>query len=341
MPSQEHETPLRLLQRKPEVAVRLLQYGGVHIAPVDEVRAVSEVATDLEVRTLTCDHVALCYREGVPVSAVIVEVQRSKDAENKDERRKRRWAWPAYLANIAHKYGLPTYFVAICFKAAVAEWAKGPFALGHPGFELRPIVLGPDNFPKVTRTAGDGSMAEVAALSAMVHQKEPEYNAILSAFFAEIKVLPEEEGTRYIKYLLASVEEESLKIMEEFMAMTLEPYRGRLWQEWTAEVRAELEQVRSETDALRNEADAVRSEADALRSEKDALRRKVEARRREERTARLEQNRTLLANLDEALGLGFTEEDRRRIRQCDDLDTVNRWLEAASRGKTRDEIFGA
>lgn len=160
--------PLRILQRQPEIALDLLTLAGLDRPPCDTVLPGSEVASDTKIRSLNCDNVSVC-RSGEPITAAIVnEVQRSVDKPTSAEGGKRRWAWPAYIANVAHRWGVPAYMNVLCFDRRVEKWARGPFPVGQPGFDLRPFVFGPSNFPALTDTAGDGSMAAMAVLSATI-----------------------------------------------------------------------------------------------------------------------------------------------------------------------------
>lgn len=53
--------------------------------------------------------------------------------------------------------------------ASVARWAAQPIELGHPGWDLKPLVLGPAQIPVVASAAEARAAPELAVLSALAH----------------------------------------------------------------------------------------------------------------------------------------------------------------------------
>jgi len=68
---------------------------------------------------------------------VVVESQGREDET-------KRFSWPAYLANLraAHKCE-SAVLIVICWNAAEAEKCRAAIPMGHPGYVLVPIVMGP------------------------------------------------------------------------------------------------------------------------------------------------------------------------------------------------------
>jgi hypothetical protein len=81
-----------------------------------------------------------------PILAIVVEVQL------KEDRRKRK-TWPDYLTGLHSRYDCPAILLVVCPARGTAVWAAEPIAIGHPGFILRPLVLGPDLMPVITDVA--------------------------------------------------------------------------------------------------------------------------------------------------------------------------------------------
>lgn len=98
---------------------------------------------------------------------VVSEVQLSQDW-------RKRYSWPAYLANLHARDKCPVYLVVICADQATARWAATPIDLGHPGMVLIPLVIGPDNTPVITDVVRAIGNIGLAVVSAITHSKDPQ-----------------------------------------------------------------------------------------------------------------------------------------------------------------------
>jgi hypothetical protein len=63
----------------------------------------------------------------------------------------------------------PVTLLAICPRQHVADWYDEPIPLGHPGFVLNPIVLGPERIPVITDSTEAGRLPTLGVLSAAAH----------------------------------------------------------------------------------------------------------------------------------------------------------------------------
>jgi hypothetical protein len=80
---------------------------------------------------------------GTAAFAIVVEPQLKYDG-------KKLFSWPAYVSLVRNIYRCPTYLLVICPRRSVADrYAKLDIELGHPGFTLQLLVLGPECFPVV------------------------------------------------------------------------------------------------------------------------------------------------------------------------------------------------
>ena len=73
--------------------------------------------------------------------AVVVEAQLGRDQD-------KQWTWPVYLITLRARLRCPTVLLVVCVEATTATWCATPIELGHPGFTLCPLVLGPDRMPR-------------------------------------------------------------------------------------------------------------------------------------------------------------------------------------------------
>jgi hypothetical protein len=81
-----------------------------------------------------------------PVYVLLVEVQTSIDP-------RKRQTWPYYLEALHAEHRCPVALIVCSPEAEVRAWASAPIALGHPGFALKPVVVGPAKVPRVEEEA--------------------------------------------------------------------------------------------------------------------------------------------------------------------------------------------
>jgi hypothetical protein len=81
------------------------------------------------------DRVVLLHdHSNVAVAGVIVEVQLGID-------RDKRGVWPVYVTALHAQYRCSVVLLVFAPDPVVARWARTPIALGHPGFDLAPLVI--------------------------------------------------------------------------------------------------------------------------------------------------------------------------------------------------------
>jgi hypothetical protein len=74
--------------------------------------------------------------------AVVVEAQLTADGD-------KQWSWPVYLASLRARMRRPALLLVVRIDANLARRCARPIELGHPGYVVAPIVLGPDQVPAV------------------------------------------------------------------------------------------------------------------------------------------------------------------------------------------------
>ncbi|MFI0451723.1 hypothetical protein [Actinomadura sp. 6N118] len=101
--------------------------------------------------------------------AVVIEHQLKRD-------KRKRFSWPIYLTELHHRTQCPAILLVLCPRKAVADWARTPIEIGHPGFTLTPLVFGPDSDRLVTTTAEAARNPELtilAFLTTMSRHRDP------------------------------------------------------------------------------------------------------------------------------------------------------------------------
>lgn len=127
--------------------------------------------------------------------------------------------------------------LVICPDNATATWARDPIETGHPEFVFRPLVLGPDNYPKLTASSGTGELAEQVELGILVHQQDDQFETISKAAFDELAPLPIDRATQYAEYMLGQLKERPRAILEALMKTETYPYQSKLLAEHEARGR--------------------------------------------------------------------------------------------------------
>jgi hypothetical protein len=207
VPSFDHDILVELFRRRGELAAALLQScAGIAI---DHVRAelgsidLSQVAS-IEYRA---DAVSVLRDlENRAVMGVLVEIQRGID-------RKKRLTWPVYVAALRAELDCAVVLLVIAPDRKVAAWARAPIELGHPGFQLRPVVIGFDDVPRIYDRVDARRLPELAVLSAMAH---PELEVAQVAIEA-ISHLPEDQSRLYFDVVLSAAPAAIRQVLEAQM----------------------------------------------------------------------------------------------------------------------------
>jgi len=141
------------------------------------------------------DNVAILHgRDGRPVTGVIVEVQLRED-------KAKLLSWPVYVSALRAQLACPAVLLVVAPSPAVAAWARQPIELGHPGFQLTPLVIEFKDVPWVRDRAAASRLPELAMLSVMAH---PELE-IAEVAIEAISMLPEDRRQLYLDVILHAV----------------------------------------------------------------------------------------------------------------------------------------
>lgn len=169
-----HEGPIQIIRDNPEVIVEILRTAfGVQVPGDLVIRTASEECTQIAPTAYRADNVVeICRGDSEePTIAVVAETQQAKDP-------KKYKTWPVYLTALRARTGCPCYLIVICPKRSVAEWARQTIEIGHPGFNLRPLVVGPGTKPLVTTPAEAAQRPELAILGTLANVTAPTKDAL-------------------------------------------------------------------------------------------------------------------------------------------------------------------
>ncbi|MEJ3750969.1 hypothetical protein WEI85_48080 [Actinomycetes bacterium KLBMP 9797] len=220
MPSYLHEALVEMFRDRPALAAEVLA-GPLRIAvpPFEHAGVSSGDLTDVTPTEYRADVVVTLSAGDTVVLAVVVEAQLGVD------RRKRR-SWPAYVATLHARLGCPVALLVVCADPRVAAWCAAPIAVGHPGFVLTPLVLGPHQVPVVADAEMARQRPELAVLSAMAHGGDAEQKPVLEALLAALSVMDHDHAGLYADIVLAALPAAAREYLEGLMAIANYQYQS-------------------------------------------------------------------------------------------------------------------
>ncbi len=214
MPSSLHEALVQMFRYRPVLAVELLdQVADMNMPAYQKVRLDSTDFTQATATEYRADVVVTLTAADKPVLAIVVEAQLRRDDD-------KRSTWPVYLATLRSRMKCPAVLLVLCVDEGTVGWACQPFHLGHPGWTLAPLALGPNELAKVTTIDEAHRAPELAVLSAMAHGGGPDGEKTLSALASAIAVVDADRGKLYIDLVLAALPAAARNFLEELMTST-------------------------------------------------------------------------------------------------------------------------
>jgi hypothetical protein len=228
MPTTEHELPLLLFRAAPSALAGLLERAfGISIrgALVETGASFAEIApasyaADLVLRAKD--------------TTLVIEVQRARNDAKQA-------SWPLYAASAHAASERPTWLVVVALDRTVAEWARRPITTFHGGC-FAPLVIGPDEIPRVVDRDLALEQPELAVLSALAHGREPDAEAVgLAALFAAAAVGQQDEdrGRLYADAVFDALGDHAREIVEAMMRTDGYEYRSEFARSYVAQGRAE------------------------------------------------------------------------------------------------------
>jgi hypothetical protein len=206
VPSLLHEVLVELFRERPALACELLAAcAGIELSGRAESGSVDlSLVASPEYRA---DRVVVMRdAKGVATAAIVVEIQLWFDPA-------KRRTWPVYVTSLRAIHKCPTTLLVIAPNAGVAKWARAPIEIGHPGFCLRPVVVGYADVPRVTDEEAARAAPELAVLSVLAH---PEVSVARAAIEA---VRPLAAGTArlYLDLVMTALPDAARHVVEAAM----------------------------------------------------------------------------------------------------------------------------
>lgn len=222
MVTAKHEGPIKIIRDNPEVVPQLLQTAfQVELSKDLSIRTVSEEFTNIAPTAYRADSVIeICEGDSArPSMAVVVEVQQRQDPA-------KRRSWPVYLTTLRARTHCPCYLLVICPERPVAEWARETIKVGHPGFDLRPLVVGPGVGPLVATPEQAVQAPEMTIVGTLANVTIPDQEAmeITHAALVAIENAGHENADLYTDLVLNALPKAARRILEELVKADIVDY---------------------------------------------------------------------------------------------------------------------
>lgn len=153
------------------------------------------------------------------VLSVIVEVQLNPDP-------KKRRIWPVYLTTLHARLQCPVALLVLSPDSKCADWCIQPINIGHPGWDLRPLVLGPRQVPVITDAAQAANNPELSLLSVMAHSEDPQRDKIMDSFLHATQGVDDERASLYADLVLAALPKATRHHLEALMGTGTYEYQS-------------------------------------------------------------------------------------------------------------------
>jgi hypothetical protein len=233
MPSYVHELLLLLFRNRSRSAADLLRTLEAPLPEYDDVGIESSDLCDVQPAEYRADLVLFLRQRARKVLGVIVEAQLQPDDD-------KRYAWPAYVANLRARHRCPACVLVVTLDESVSRWARKTIELG-PGSRFTPWVVGPGTTPAVTDLAFAEENVELAVLSAIEHGRSTDIE--LAARIASTAILASagvdaERSRLYLDLILMSLSEHARGAIQKMNSLGFE-YQSDFARKYVAQGRAE------------------------------------------------------------------------------------------------------
>lgn len=172
-----HEAPLELIRQHPHLAVDLVQaMTSVPVPARARARLGPTDANSVVPAQFTADSVVIVDDPGTSQPALIIVIE----PQGREDKTKF-YAWPAYLANLREAVQCPrAVLIVVCPDPREAEKCRKAIPMGHPGWDLWPIVIDPAHAPS-DQGAGPYLLLFLACLPALDMESEVGAARVLNA----------------------------------------------------------------------------------------------------------------------------------------------------------------
>jgi hypothetical protein len=233
MPSSLHEGLIEIFRQRPAFAADLVtDLFNVDVPAWQHARLDSGDLPDLTPTEYRADVVVTLMTGQQAVLAVIVEIQLKSDPA-------KRRSWPVYLTTLHARLRCPTVLLVLSPDNRCADWCAQPIRIGHPDWDLRPLVLGPQRLPPVTDPAVAARNPELSLLSVVAHSETPQRDKIFDSFLHALQTIDDERANLYADLVLAALPSATRHHMEALMSTGTYEYQSDYARRYFSQGKAE------------------------------------------------------------------------------------------------------
>ena len=220
MVTREHEAPIEMLSKSPELMLAMLEQAGHGFGGDVKVISLSERVTQMNPAELLADKVVLVETRKGPDLVVIFEVQRRKDLDKE-------LTWPNYVTAARLREECPVALLIWCPTKKVAAWARRPISLGPAGV-ITPWVITPADFPVILDPSGWVGRERLAVVAALAHENHPRFEEIADVLAELLDGIEKKQAAKYYRNLRGVVSRVAFEILEGKMATMTYGYRSEI-----------------------------------------------------------------------------------------------------------------
>jgi hypothetical protein len=155
-----------------------------------------------------------------PRCGIVLEVQLARSSH-------KAYVWPLYHSALRTRLRAPVALLVLTPYAPVTVWARSTIDTGHSGGSFTPLVLGPDNLPRLTDLEHARGAPQLALLGALVHGRGPGGRAVVIAALKAATTSPRLDKARASQYhdlVLGALPNEERRAVEAKMASAPDPH---------------------------------------------------------------------------------------------------------------------
>jgi hypothetical protein len=233
MPSAIHEGLIEVFRHRPAFAAEVItELFNVDVPAWQHARLDAGDLPELTPTEYRADVVVTLLAGQRAVLAVIAEIQLRPDVA-------KRRTWPVYLTTLHARLRCPVVLLVVSPDIRCADWCAQPIHIGHPDWELRPLVLGPRQVPVITEAAEAAGNPELSLLSAVAHGENPQRDKIFDSFLRALQTVEDERASLYADLVLAALPAATRHHLEALMSTGTYEYQSDFARRYFSEGKAE------------------------------------------------------------------------------------------------------
>lgn len=214
MPSLLHEALIELFRAQPALAAQLYCASqGLPPPGALQVQLAEAELGQLAPPQYRAD--AVLSLSGTLCMDLILEVQLGIDPDKAG-------VWAVYVAVQYDRSRRPVALLVLALDPKVAEWARRPIVMG-PGSVVQPIVVGPDQIPRITDPVRARACPELGVLSALAHGQSADAERIGEAAILGVLGLDEDHCRVYTDLVMGALNPLARAALEKLMFENWEP----------------------------------------------------------------------------------------------------------------------